>query len=66
MGIDYKGSQGQTERAVALWEEEEDKKIKKYKNISAWFVLYFIVLFIHLSMTKVKVKFTLEQQAMKA
>jgi hypothetical protein len=24
MGINYKGSQGQTERAVALWEEEEE------------------------------------------
>jgi len=26
MGIDYKGRQGQTERAVSLLEEEEDNK----------------------------------------
>jgi len=26
MGINYKGSQGQTERAVVLWEEEDTKE----------------------------------------
>jgi len=26
MGINYKGSQGQTERAVALYEEEEEEE----------------------------------------
>ena len=28
MGINYKGSQGQTERVVALWEEEEEEEVE--------------------------------------
>jgi hypothetical protein len=31
MGINYKGSQGQTKRAVVLQEEKEEKK-QKFKN----------------------------------
>jgi len=44
MGVNYKGSQGQTERAVALKEEEEEevlltlKQLCLYLSFIAWFL----------------------------
>ena len=37
MGIDYKGSQSQTERAVALWEEEEYVAVVLKSLFFFWF-----------------------------
>jgi hypothetical protein len=34
MDINYKGSQGQTERAVVLWEEEEEESHTTSKELS--------------------------------
>jgi hypothetical protein len=47
MGINYKGSQGQTERVVVLQEEEENSTLHKTSpqtNELNWITVYLIVL----------------------